>query len=126
MPANDATPPMTGPSSAPNSAAPIALPSSRPRDCAGESATSHASAATHEHALAAPCRKRASSISHTACANANRIVVTTVPPIPSSTVRLTPSHEAASPAGTPNTMLPSANIAARTPAPDFDSPSVCA
>ena len=108
VPATDATPPITGPSIAPKIAAPIALPISRPREPAGASATSHARPAVHENELAKPCRKRATSSSHTLRANPNSAVVTIIRPSPKSIVRLTPSHDAATPDGIPPTSAPTA------------------
>jgi hypothetical protein len=54
VPASDAMPPSTGPSSAPTTAAAKAWPMSAPRRPAGEAATSHASAPVQENALARP------------------------------------------------------------------------
>ena len=123
MPVNDAIAPMTGPSNAPKSAAPIALPISRPRELAGVSATSHASAAVHEHELANPCRKRAPSSIHTLVAKPNSAVVTTMPRMPVSTTVFTPNQDVASPAGIPPTSAPTAYVAASAPAPDFERPN---
>src|SRR3989442_3296575 len=123
VPATDATPPITGPSIAPKIAAPIALPINRPRELDGASATSHARPAVHEQELAKPCRKRAESSSQTLRAKPNSAVVTIIRPRPNSIVRLTPSHEAATPEGIPPASAPTAYAPASTPAPLFDSPS---
>ena len=64
MPATDATPPITGPKSAPKTAAANARPIRAPRRSGGDDATSHPSAPVHENALAIPCAKRAASSSH--------------------------------------------------------------
>ena len=119
----DAIPPITGPSIAPKIATPIALPIRRPRAFAGASAISHARPAVHEHELAAPWRRRASTSTDSLCAKPKSAVVIVMPPSPMRIVGLTPRRVARIPAGIPASNAPSAYEPARTPAPVFDSPS---
>jgi hypothetical protein len=119
----EAIPPITGPSMAPKIATPIALPIRRPRVFAGASAISQASPAVHEHELAAPWRRRASTSTDSLSAKPKRAVVIVIPPSPMRIVGLTPSRVARMPAGIPANSAPSAYDPARTPAPVFDSPS---
>ena len=66
VPATDAIPPSTGPTSAPSTAAPNAWPISVPRLPGGDAETSQASAPVHVNALASPWTKRAVSSCHAA------------------------------------------------------------
>ena len=74
MPATDATPPSTGPASAPTTAAANARPISVPRRSAGAADTSQASAPVQVKALARPCTKRAVSSCHAVSAIPNSVV----------------------------------------------------
>src|SRR5439155_20784042 len=99
VPTLDATPPSTGPKSAPAIASPNTVPINSPRRPAGAAATSHARLPVHVKPLERPWRSRAPSSCHALSANPNRTLVTAIEQRPTRTVGLTPRREATKPAG---------------------------
>jgi hypothetical protein len=120
---NDATPPSTGPNSAPPIANPSAVPISPPRRAGGAAATSQASPPVHENALERPWRNRARSTCHSSPATPNAALVAARPQSPATTVGFGPSRAATIPLGIAPTSAPAGYAAWSTPQPVFPIPS---
>ncbi len=125
-PTTDASPPTTGPKSAPTTAAAKALPIMRPRRSGGASVTSQPSAPVQVSAEATPCAKRARSSCQASWARPKRTVQTPISESPITTVGLTPILPATTPLGSALTSTPAGYAAASTPAPVLPRPRVSA
>ena len=97
------TPPNTGPIRMPAVPAPVAVPSTRPRRSGGFTVISHASAAVHEIADAAPCSPRAAISAQKSLPNAYAGVDTAISPTPTIVSRRGPNRSASHPTGNDNT-----------------------
>ena len=123
IPASEATPPSTGPNSAPATAVANAVPIRLPRLPGGDADTSHAIAPVHENALATPWANRAASSCHGSLAIPKSTVHAATTVRPTITVTFGPARAVTMPLGIAPTSAPAGYEAASNPAPVFPSPS---